>query len=119
MGKQGATMTTTAVRRTAGATIAALLFAVGAALSAGPANAQPPDNQAFIDFLDKKNVPYKNRTEAIRMAKEFCVDATRQGNPDWLAGYNLQYKGGWTRTEAEFFVEGAVYIYCPKVWGVE
>ncbi|MCT7659911.1 DUF732 domain-containing protein [Mycobacterium deserti] len=118
-------MTRTAVRRTGRATIAALMIAAGAAvasLTAAPASAQPsPEekNQIFMDFLDKKNVPYKNRTEAIRMAKEFCLDAKRQGNPDWLAGYNLQYKGGWSQTEAETFVEGAVYVYCPKVWGVE
>jgi hypothetical protein len=31
----------------------------------------------------------------------------------------LRHTGGWTRTEAEFFVEGAVFIYCPKVWAVE
>jgi len=119
-------MTTTTVRRTARATIAAFLIAAGAAagsaLTAAPAQAQPsPEekNKIFMDFLDKKNVPYKNRTEAIRMAKEFCLDAKRQGNPDWLAGYNLQYKGGWSQTEAMTFVEGAVYVYCPKVWGVE
>lgn len=119
-------MTTTTVRRPARATIAALLIAAGAAvgssLTAAPAHAQPsPEekNKIFMDFLDKKNVPYKNRTEAIRMAKEFCLDAKRQGNPDWLAGYNLQYKGGWSQTEAMTFVEGAVYVYCPKVWGVE
>jgi hypothetical protein len=112
-------MTKTAVRRIAGATIAASLMTVGAAVSIAPAHAQQDDNEIFIDFLDKKNVPYKNRTEAIRTAKDFCLDSLRQGNPDWLAGYNLQHENGLSQTEAMTFVEGAVYVYCPKVWGVD
>ena len=107
------------VRRSATAAIAAAVMVGGAAAAIAPAHAQEDKNQVFIDFLDKKGVPYKNTTTAIRMAKEFCVDALRQGNPDWLAGYNLQHAGGWSQTEAETFVEGAVYVYCPKVWGVE
>ena len=106
-------------RRSVSAVAAAAVLATGAAVSVAPAHAQEDKNQIFIDFLDKKGVPYKNTTTAIRMAKEFCVDAVRQGNPDWLAGYNLQNAGGWSQTEAETFVEGAVYVYCPKVWGVE
>jgi hypothetical protein len=112
-------MTTTAIRRTAGAAIAVLLMAAGAAISVAPAHADAEADQIFIDFLDKKRVPYKNRTEAIRLAKDFCIDQARQGNPEWLAGYNLQHKQGWTQTETEKFVEGAVYTYCPKLWGIE
>lgn len=106
-------------RRGATAAVAALVLTTGAAVSIAPAHAQEDRNQTFIDFLDRKGVPYKNETTAVRMAKQFCVDAVRQGNPDWLAGYNLQNEGGWSQTEAETFVEGAVYVYCPKVWGVE
>ncbi|MCV7279381.1 DUF732 domain-containing protein [Mycolicibacterium flavescens] len=109
----------TAWHRGVSAAAAVALLAVGsAAIPVAPAHAQEDKNQTFIDFLDQKRIPYKNETTAIRMAKEFCVDAVRQGNPDWLAGYNLQHAGGWTQTEAETFVEGAVYVYCPKVWGV-
>ena len=115
-------MITTAVRRSASAVMVAVLLGVGgAAVAAAPAHAQDgiDKNKVFIDFLDKKRVPYKNPHTAIRMAKQFCVDAGRQGNPSWLAGWNIQQAGGWTQTEAEYFVEGAVYIYCPKLWGVD
>lgn len=112
------TASTALWRGTGAAAAAVLLMMGGAAISVAPAHAQDDKNQTFIDFLDQKRIPYKNETTAIRMAKEFCVDAVRQGNPDWLAGYNLQHAGGWTQTEAETFVEGAVYVYCPKVWGV-
>ena len=44
-------------------------------------------------------MPYTSRTEIIRLAKDYCLDATRQGNPSWLAGYNLQHDRGWTLTE--------------------
>ncbi|MGV0850065.1 DUF732 domain-containing protein [Mycolicibacterium phlei] len=101
--------------------MAAVLLGIGGMMTTAPAYAQDgvDKNKTFIDFLDKKRVPYKNSHTAIRMAKQFCVDATRQGNPAWLAGWNLQQAGGWTQTEAEYFVEGAVYVYCPKVWGVD
>jgi Protein of unknown function (DUF732) len=109
-------MTTTAIRRTASAAIAVLLMAAGAAMSVTPAHADAEKDQTFIDYLDKKGVPYKNRTQAIRVAKNFCVAQTRQGNPNWLAGYKLQYAQGWTQTETENFVNGAVPTYCPKLW---
>ena len=37
-----------------------------------------------------------------------CLDTTRQSNPDWLAGYNLAKKEGWTQTETEDFILSAV-----------
>jgi hypothetical protein len=109
-------MTNAAFRRTACAAIAGLVMAAGAAVSMAPAHADPEMDKVFIDYLDKKGVPYKNRTQVIRLAKEYCVDQTRQGNPSWLAGYNLQYSQGWTETEAVRFVEGAIPVYCPKLW---
>lgn len=69
--------------------------------SIAPTHADPAYDQIFIDYLDKKGVPYKNRTQAIRLAKEYCLDQTRQGS---------------TQTEAVQFVEGAIPIYCPKLW---
>lgn len=110
-------MTNRAIRRTAWAMLGSLFFAVGATLSATPALADPTYDQQFIDYLDKHNVPYTSRTDAIRLAKQFCLDTTRQGNPNWLAGYNLAKKEGWTQTEAENFVKAAVPAYCPQIWG--
>jgi Protein of unknown function (DUF732) len=109
-------MTTTAIRRTATAAIAAVLLALGAIVSVPAANANSAADEAFIEYLDKKGVPYKNATQAIRTARQFCLDTTRQGNPSWLAGYNLALDNGWTETEAGLFINGAVPTYCPKVW---
>jgi len=109
-------MTNTAIRRTASAAIAGLFLAAGAAISVAPAHADPEKDQVFIDYLDKKGVPYGNRTEIIRVAKDFCLDQTRQGNPSWLAGYKLQHNEGWTQSETETFVMGAIPVYCPKLW---
>src|SRR5882757_846065 len=97
-------MTKTAIRPTAGAVVGALVVAAGAAIPATPAHADPIYDQQFIDYLDKHNVPYKSRTDAIRVGKQFCLDNTRQGNPDWLAGFNLAKNQGWTQTEAENFI---------------
>lgn len=109
-------MTNAAIRRTAGAVVGALVVAVGATVSVPPAHAEPIYDQQFIDYLDKHNVPYKSRTDAIRIAKQFCLDNTRQGNPNWLAGFNLAKKQGWTQTETENFIMAAIPTYCPRLW---
>ena len=54
-------MTTTVIRRTATAALAGLFLAVGAAVAVAPAHADPVYDQQFINRLDKKGVPYKNR----------------------------------------------------------
>ena len=64
-------MTNTAIRRTTSALVAALFVAVGAAVTVAPAHADPVYDQKFIDYLDKWGVPYANRTEIIRVAKQF------------------------------------------------
>jgi hypothetical protein len=110
-------MRRTAIRRTAAAVVGALFVALGAAVSIAPAHADTNDQQ-FIDYLNKKGVPFKSRIEVIRLGKQFCLDTTRQGNPNWLAGYNLAVKQGWTQTEAENFVNAAIPTYCPKLWGM-
>lgn len=108
-------MTRTALRRSAGAAVAAFLVSAGAAVSIVPAHADDKDDR-FIEHLDQQGVPYSSETEAIQMAKEFCLDATRQGTPDWRAGYNLQDASGWSGTEIAAFAEGAIPTYCPKLW---
>lgn len=60
-------MTNAAIRRTADALVAA-----------PSSHADPAYDQKFIDHLDKKGVPYKNRTEIIRVAHELHPD----GHPD-------------------------------------
>lgn len=112
-------MSYAAIRRSAGAAIAAALMAVGAAVFAAPANADAEADDAFIDHLDKKGVPYEDRTTAIRTAKSYCLDQTRPGSPIWVAGYNLKVEKGWTQTETAAFMEGAIYIYCPQVWDLD
>jgi hypothetical protein len=82
-------MTNSAIRRTTGALVAALFVAIGAAVSVAPAHADPVYDEKFLDYLDKKGVPYKNKTEIIRVAKQFCLDTSRQGGSTWKAGYRL------------------------------
>lgn len=110
-------MSATVVRRAASATIAALFLGASAAVATAPAHADADGDNAFIAYLDKKSFPYHDRTEMIRLAKQFCLDQTRQGEPNWLATYILQKNQKWTNTEAQTFIGGAIPVYCPKVWG--
>ncbi len=110
-------MTNTAIRRITGALVAALFVAVGSAVSVAPAHADPVYDQKFIDYLEQKGVPYKNETAVIRTAKQFCLDMSRQGGSTWKAGYNLMKDEGWTQSQAETFIQGAVPTYCPSAWG--
>ena len=110
-------MNATVVRRAASATIAALFLGVSAAVAIAPAHADAEGDNAFIAYLDKKAFPYENRTTIIRIAKQFCLDQTRQGNPNWLATYYLQKNQKWTNSEVQTFIGGAVPVYCPQVWG--
>ncbi len=104
------------VRRAASATIAALLLGTGAAVAAAPAHADAAGDKAFIDYLDQKGFPYENRTQIIRLAKKYCLDQTRQGYATWVASYLLQHEQGWSNTETQTFIGGAIPVYCPKVW---
>ena len=107
-------MTKTAIRRAAGAVVGALVVAVAGAVSVAPAHADPAYDQQFIDFLDGKGVPFTNRTDIIRVAKQFCLDLGRQGGSTWKAGYHLMKEQGRTQSETENFVAAAVPIYCPR-----
>jgi malic enzyme len=110
-------MKATIVRGAASTMITALFLGAGAAMAIAPAHADADGDNAFIAYLDKKGVPYESRTQIIRMAKQFCLDQTRQGTPNWLPTYVLQHKQGWTNTEAQTFISGAIPVYCPQVWG--
>ncbi|MDA4107156.1 hypothetical protein MHOL44478_07730 [Mycobacterium holsaticum DSM 44478] len=103
------------LKRTAIASMAALLVASGAAMAVAPAHAGEKDDQ-FIEYLDQKGVPYSSKTEAIRVAKDFCLARTRQNAPKWRAAYHLAHEQGWTETEAAHFAEAAIPTYCPRVW---
>ncbi|MFG1934294.1 DUF732 domain-containing protein [Mycobacterium sp. NPDC048908] len=110
-------MTNSAIGRTTGCLVAALFIAVGAAVSIAPANADPVYDAKFLDYLDAKGVPFKNRTDIIRTAKRFCLDMGRQGGSVWKVGYRLMKDQGWTESQAETFIQGAVPTYCPQAWG--
>jgi hypothetical protein len=110
-------MTNTAIRRAAGAAVAALFVAVGGTLSVAPAHADPVYDQKFLDYLDAKGVPFKNKTEVIRLAKQFCLDMGRQGGSTWKVGYHLMKDQGWTEAETQTFIQAAVPTYCPNAWG--
>jgi hypothetical protein len=108
-------MTRTAVRRSVSSAIAALLLAAAAAVSVAPAHADEKDDK-FVEFLDQKGVPYANKTEIIRVAKEFCLIRTRQNEPKWRAAYRIGRQQGWSETETANFAMGAIPTYCPNVW---
>ena len=110
-------MTNTAIRRTTGAVAAAFFLGAGAALSIAPAHADPVYDKKFLDYLDAKGVPFSNKTDVIRTAKQFCLDMGRQGGATWKVGYNLMKEQGWTESEAETFIQAAVPTYCPNAWG--
>jgi hypothetical protein len=110
-------MKATMVRRAASTMITALFLGTGAAVAIAPAHADAAGDDAFIAYLDKNGFPYNNRTEIIRLAKQFCLDQTRQGNPSWLATYNLEKNQKWTHSEGQTFIQGAIPVYCPQVWG--
>jgi hypothetical protein len=117
MGKQGLRKTKAAIRRITGALGAAILVAVGGTVSIAPASADPVYDQKFLDYLDEKGVPFENRTAIIRVAKQFCLDMGRQGGSTWKVGYHLMKDQGWTESEAQTFIQGAVPTYCPNAWG--
>lgn len=104
-------------RRGASAAVAALMVATGAVVSVVPAHADEKDDK-FIEQLDMNRVPYANRTEAIRAAKEFCLASTRQSTPNgrgtarWQAVQKLALDMGLTGTEAQEFVRAANPAYC-------
>jgi hypothetical protein len=82
-----------------------------------PAHADQVYDRNFIDYLNQKGVPFKNGTDAIRTAKQFCLDTSRQGGSTGKAAYNLMKQEGWTQSEAENFIQAAVPTYCPGVSG--
>lgn len=110
-------MTNTAIRRSTGALVAALFVAACGAVSIAPANADPVYDQKFLDYLDAKGVPFDNKTSIIRTAKQFCLDMGRQGGSTWKVGYSLMKEQGWTESQTETFIQGAVPTYCPSAWG--
>src|SRR5690348_326619 len=105
------------VRRAASTMITSLLLGTSAAMTTAPAHADAQGDSTFIAYLDKKGFQYEDRTQIIRLAKQFCLDQTRQGIPIWLPLHNLQQKYGWTSADAQTFVAGAINVYCPKIWG--
>jgi hypothetical protein len=97
--------------------ITALFLATGTVVAMAPAHADADGDNTFIALLDKKGFPYENRTQIIRVAKQFCLDQTRQGVTNWVPGYQLQQKEKWTNSDLQIFIQGAVSVYCPQVWG--
>ena len=37
-------------------------------------------------------------------------------NHDFNASFNLEDKQGWSQTEVQTFIGGAIPVYCPQVW---
>jgi hypothetical protein len=78
-------MTNTAIRRSTGALVAAFCCDWRRSIYRTRA-CTPVYDQKFLDYFDVKGVPYKNRTDIIRVAKQFCLDSSRQGGSTWRPG---------------------------------
>jgi hypothetical protein len=96
--------------------VAAVLLSAIPTVFAPFAAADAADDNRFIGRLDRSGVPYTSRVEMIRLAKKTCVGITRQGNPSWRLGWDLQHDKGWSGTQTLDFVSSAVAVYCPDVW---
>jgi hypothetical protein len=83
VGKQGARLTNSAIRRSTGAPVAEHFVAIGSAASVAPAHGDPVYDQKFLDYLNQDGAPNKNRTEIIRVAKQFCLCLSRQVGSTW------------------------------------
>jgi hypothetical protein len=100
-----------------GALVAGFFIAVSCAVSIAPAHADPYD-QKVLDYIDAKGVPFSNRTQIIRAAKQFCLDMGRQGGSTWKVGYyRLMKDQGWTESQTSTFIQAAFPTYGPEASG--
>jgi hypothetical protein len=92
--------------------IAASALAVGIGLAA-PAHADPVTDVQFVQFLDKKGIPYDSPSRAVTEAKAVCL-MLQQGDTftetaRGLAGVQTNY----SVETAAFFAGAATAAYCP------
>lgn len=92
-----------------------------AAIMAAPAHADANQEFYFFQFLDQKGIPYGRKMDAVRIAKETCLQVSRPGNPGSI-GYaihqNLHKEMGLNGDQSELFIEASIYQYCPQVWHI-
>lgn len=112
----------TALAKAAGALIAAASFLAPAVVIAAPAHADANQDYYFFQYLDKKGVPYGRKMDAVRTAKQTCLDISRPGNPGAI-GYvvyqNLKKEMGFNNDQSNDFTTAAIYQYCPQVWHIK
>ncbi|MGE2731442.1 DUF732 domain-containing protein [Mycolicibacterium vaccae] len=92
-----------------GIVAAAGLVALTLAASAG---ADDPDD-AFLDAIDTKGIPYSSTTDAIDLATAICEYVSAGQAPDQVA-VEIIGPPGWTAEQSGLFVEAATRSYCPS-----
>ncbi|MGE2737749.1 DUF732 domain-containing protein [Mycolicibacterium vaccae] len=79
---------------------------------AAPAGADDPDD-AFLDAIDTKGIPYSSTTDAIDLATAICAYVSAGQAPDQVA-VEIVGPAGWTAEQSGLFVEAATRSYCPS-----
>lgn len=103
-------MKMTAIVRASGMVLAGVLM-TGAL--AAPAHADQTDD-AFINLLNQRGVPYDSPAEAIRLAKSTCNILGKPGGKQVeRAIKNAQTKSGLPIEQLQYLIGGAVAAYCP------
>lgn len=106
-------MRLTTFRMSAGAIVVAFLLAASTFVFVVPAHADAKDDQ-FVERLDLEGVPYSNRHQAIRLAKQYCLTRTRPNANTSRVTNKLASDMGWSGSEAWDFASAAVRAYCPN-----
>lgn len=79
---------------------------------AAPAAADDADD-AFLDTIDTKGIPYSSSTDAIDLATAICAYVSAGQAPDQVA-VEIVGPAGWTAEQSGLFVEAATQSYCPS-----
>ncbi|RWA20823.1 hypothetical protein MELE44368_02395 [Mycolicibacterium elephantis DSM 44368] len=86
-------------------------MAFGGVLSVAPAHAGQDDDE-FIELLDLERVPFANKTEVIRAAKDYCLNKTRPNANKWRVAFAIGDDMGWSLAESQDFARAADRAYC-------
>lgn len=100
-------------RRCTTAVLAALLVGAGGVVAVAPAHAGQDDDE-FIELLDLDGVPYSNRTDVIRAAKEYCLASSRPRANPWRVADQMAEDMKLSPSEAQEFGRAARRAYCPS-----
>jgi hypothetical protein len=95
------------------------LVAMTALLLAPPVAADPGQDAAFFQILDRYKLGYTTRDEAISAAAATCSALDRGVSYGQLQTtmLNASQGGSWTLRDADQFMFAAISAYCPQYVG--